>query len=150
MTSLSYKDDYFETPDWLFEEIKKKTKLFFDLDFCASEENTKCGAYINEEMDALQHIFKNHSKEDAIFCNPPRSKNKAFMNKLYDDWKKYDLNIVILMCWNDLGNKYGEKIYDEAIKGNIEIHNIGKVKFYKNGKESEFPSRLTYCWVWLK
>ena len=150
MTGLQHLDDYFETPDWLFDEIKRKTKLHFDLDFCASNENTKCAAYIDEEMDALRHDFKYHDKSDAIFCNPPRSKNKAFVNRLFEEWARYNLSVVILMCWNDFGNKYGEKIYNEAVKGNIEIHNIGKVKFHKNGIESEFPSRLTYCWVWLK
>lgn len=102
------------------------------------------------EMNALNHDFKNHIPEDAIFCNPPRSKNGKFVNKLYDSWKEYNLNIVMLLCWNDLGNKYGEKIFKEIEIGKISAHNLGKIKFYKNGIESKYPSRLTYFWAWFK
>lgn len=148
--SLRHDDDNYETPDWLFDEIKKETGLFFDLDLCATDENTKCHAYIDEEMNALNHDFKNHLPEDAIFCNPPRSKNGKFVDFVYHIWKQYNLNIVMLLCWNDLGNKYGEKILYEILNGKILVYNLGKVKFYKNGIESKYPSRLTYFWVWFK
>ena len=148
--SLSHKDDYFETPNWLFNDIIRETKLYFDLDFCASDENSKCSAYIDEEMNALNHDFKHHNSEDAIFCNPPRSKNGKFVTKLYNDWKIYNLNIVMLLCWNDLGNKYGEPILENILNGKIIVKNLGKIKFNKNGVESKYPSRLTYFWAWFK
>ncbi len=145
MTSLSHKDDYFETPDWLFERIESMTGLKFETDMCASDENSKCPGFIDESMDALTHDYK--FSDQPIFCNPPRSKNGKFVNKVYEIWQEHNYDIVMLLCWNDFGNKYGEKLYNHK---NIEIHNIGKVKFNKNGIESEFPSRLTYCWVWFK
>ena len=82
--SLAHKDDYFETPDWLFNNIVNETGLEFDLDMCASEENTKCLNYINEETDALK--FSGDNK--VIFCNPPRSKNGKFVNKGVSGKKK--------------------------------------------------------------
>lgn len=148
--SLSHKDDYFETPGWLMDDIKSETGLYFHLDFCASKKNSKCACHIDEDTDALNHDFKNHAQKNAIFCNPPRSKNGKFVDKLYNEWKQHKLDIVILLCWNDLGNKYGGKILTDILKGNIEVHNLGKVKFYKDGKESEYPSRLTYFWAWLR
>ena len=56
----------------------------------------------------------------------------------------------MLLCWNDLGNKYGEKLIPHILNGSIEVHNLGKIKFNKNGIESEFVSRLTYFWAWFK
>ena len=144
--SLAHKDDYFETPDWLFNSIVNKTGLEFDLDMCASEENTKCLNYINEETDALK--FSGDNK--VIFCNPPRSKNGKFVNKVYETWEGHNTQFVMLLCWNDLGNKYGEKLIPHILNKSIEVHNLGKIKFNKNGIESEFVSRLTYFWAWFK
>lgn len=62
----------------------------------------------------------------------------------------------MLLCWNDLGNKYGEKLLPHILEGNIIVGNLGKIKFYKGrtrgseGEESEYPSRLTYFWAWFK
>jgi len=148
---LAHKDDNYETPDWLFKDIEKKTGLRFDLDFCATEDNSKCIGYINKKMDALQHKgFNSWDDDDAVWCNPPRSMNGKFVNKVYEEWQKNNINFVMLLCWNDLGNKYGKKLIPHIIDGTIEIGNLGKIKFYKNGKESEFVSRLTYLWVWFK
>ena len=148
MVSLSHKDDYFETPDWLFKQIEKETGLRFETDICATDENSKCVGYIDEEMDALKHDFS--YSEKTLFCNPPRSKNGKFVNKVFDIWKEFNYDIVMLLCWNDLGNKYGEKIFKEIEIGRISAHNLGKIKFYKNGIESKYPSRLTYFWAWFK
>ena len=148
MPSLSHKDDYFETPDWLFKQIQETTGLRFETDICAIDENSKCDGYIDEEMDALKHNYK-YSCEPH-FCNPPRSKNGKFVNKVYEIWKEFNYDIVMLLCWNDLGNKYGEKLLPLIISGKIKVYNLGKVKFYKNGIESEYPSRLTYFWAWFK
>lgn len=153
---LSHRDDHYETPQWLFDDIVKKTRLKFDLDLCATDDNTKCMCYIDEEMDILSRTddfhWQYHMIADALFCNPPRSKNGKFVDFVHDIlWKKWNFNIVMLLCWNDLGNKYGKKLLPLIINGEIEIvENYGKIKFYKNGKESEFVSRLTYFSVWFK
>lgn len=156
---LAHKDDYYETPDWLFNDIVKKTKLRFDLDLCANDANTKCMAYVDEEMDVLRRDgrdgydhWKYHDVNDAIWCNPPRSKNGKFVNLVYDViWSKYNINTVMLLCWNDLGNKYGKKLLPHIINGDFKVvGNYGKIKFNKNGIESKFVSRLTYFALWFK
>lgn len=155
---LQHRDDYFETPDWLFDYIDEylPPPLRFDLDLCANDDNSKCHAFIDEEMDVLSRTgdlhWQYHDKNDVIFCNPPRSKNGKFVNFVHDIlWEKWNLNVVMLLCWNDLGNGYGKKIFDKILSGEIKvIQNLGKVKFYKNGKESEFVSRLTYFSCWFK
>ena len=154
MTGLSHKDDLLETPPWLMEKIEKETNLNFMIDLCASEENTKCDCFIDKEMDLLKQgdvTFKYHPKNEALFCNPPRSLNGKFVNFVYDElWLKYRLDIVMLLCWNDLGNKYGERLLPRIMNREIKVKNLGKIKFYKNGKETEFPSRLTYLYAWFK
>tara|TARA_R110000803_G_scaffold160190_1_gene224194 strand:+ start:90 stop:563 length:474 start_codon:yes stop_codon:yes gene_type:complete len=154
--SLAHKDDYFETPAWLFNSIVNKTGLEFDLDMCASEENTTCASgggyksHIDENMDALKYNYRHGDNGKAIWCNPPRSKNGKFVNKVYEVWNENNVQFVMLLCWNDLGNKYGEKLIPHILNKSIEVHNLGKIKFNKNGIESEFVSRLTYFWAWFK
>mgnify|MGYP001435497479 CR=1 FL=1 len=168
--SLAHKDDYFETPQWLFQYLQEKTKLYFGLDVSADSYNAKCNEYIDEDLDALKQEWIVHENralntkckkmelhsgtgthgDASIFCNPPRSKNGKFVEKAYEQWEKNNIDIVILMCWNDLGNKYAQKLMPCILDGSIEIGNLGKIKFNKNGKESEFVSRLTYLWVWFK
>ena len=63
--------------------------------------------FIDEKTNALNFEVK---KEYTIFCNPPRSINGKFVDKLYSIWENHNLDIVMLLCWNDLGNKYGQKI----------------------------------------
>ena len=146
MPSLSHRDDYFETPDWLFNDIEKETGLRFQLDACANESNTKCVDFLDEIADTLQCTLA----IDPIFCNPPRSKNGKFVTKMYDTWQEENVDIVMLLCWNDLGNKYGEKLLPHILNGEIRVENLGKIKFCKGGKESEFVSRLTYFWAHFK
>jgi phage N-6-adenine-methyltransferase len=146
--SLSHKDDYFETPDWVVKLIKKETGLTFHCDVCASDKNSICEAYIDEQMDALNHEYRYSS--NILWCNPPRSKNGKFVNKMYEVWEAYKYDIVMLLCWNDLGNKYGEKLLPHIINGDFKVGNLGKIKFNKDGVESEFVSRLTYFWCWMK
>lgn len=151
MTSLAHKDDMFETPDWLIKRIQKFTGLKFNIDICANEKNKKCHYYISVGENALKSNWKQDFAHPTVaFCNPARSINGQFVDKAFNEWKEHNIDIVMLLCWNDLGNKYGEKLLPEIINGNIMVKNLGKVKFYKNGIESKFVSRLTYFWAWFK
>ena len=165
--SLAHKDDQYETPTWLFDQIRVITGLQFNLDVCADLKNTKCEYYIKEESNALTTDWNFYSscrnkvgtmeeldlklKETPIvFCNPPRSINGNFVDKAYQQWKDHNIDIVMLLCWNDLGNKYGEKLIPHIMDKSIIVSNLGKVKFNKNGKTSKYVSRLTYFWAWFK
>lgn len=153
MPSLAHKDDEYETPDWLFEDAEKETGLKFKIDVACTEDNKKCvnGFYdslncewILPKIGNIKHQFV------PVFCNAPRSINGKFVDKTYEQWLTYNIDIVTLLCWNDLGNKYGEKLLPRIINSDIRVKNLGKIKFYKNGIESEFPSRLTYFRAWFK
>lgn len=153
--SLSHKDDYYETPDWIINVIKIDTGLDFKVDGCASYNNKKFPIYIpddkyggalNDEIPENQWDFYDGPK----FINPPRSKNGKFVTKVIRLWNDTGHDYVMMLCWNDLGNNYGEKLIPHIIDGSIKVGNLGKIKFNKNGIESEFVSRLTYFWAWFK
>lgn len=145
--SLVHKDDYYETPDWLIERIEKITNCDFTLDLCANMNNSKCDQYISEDEDFLT---KDLDSFGFGLCNPPRSKNGKFVTKCMDIYDISDDGIVMLLCWNDLGNKYAEKLRNLMFEGRFFYENLGKIKFDKNGIESKHVSRLNYFWVWLK
>lgn len=146
--NLAHKDDYYETPDWLFEDIKTKTGVEFKMDACASMANSKCEIYCSEEEDFLKDGRETTCY--SIWCNPPRSKNGKFVKKLIKLWNDYGNDIVILLTWNDFGNKYCDELRPLIGTDEIKIYNYGKIIFDKNGIPSEWPSRLNYCAVWLK
>lgn len=66
--------DLWGTPLDLFETLRKECA--FDLDVCATPENTKCDLYLTPEMDALSVDWFGKT-----FCNPPFSKVHLFIKK---------------------------------------------------------------------
>ena len=167
MTALRHDDDFYETPDYIFKDLEFRTGLKFGLDICANFQNKKCENYITD--DKYGGILNNEIPENQpnfydcpSFCNPPRSKNGKVVNKLYDEWKNYNIDIVMMLCWNDLGNNYGKKLVPHIKNGDFDIvENYGKIAFWKEGKPVyhtdektgklvEWPSRLTYFSLWFK
>jgi len=142
MASLVHKDDYYETPEDVMLRVRQIAGNP-DVDLCASPNNAKATIFIDEDRDALATARDCKFYNYVIFCNPPRSKNAAFVNLCYDLWKDGN-EILLLMCWQDLGYRYGEKIYQGLLRGYFEAHNLGKVRFDKDGKASKFVSRNTY------
>lgn len=151
--ALVSKDDYLETPSWVIDDIKSETGITEFLDGCANFYNRKFDNYIpddkyggalNEEIPESQWWFH----DLPVFINPPRSKNGKFVTKIMNMKKEYpDMTFVVMLCWNDLGNKYCDELRDGIIRGKYFIRNLGKIKFYKNGIETEFSSRLSYFWI---
>lgn len=161
MPSLAHKDDYLETPKPLIPILEEWIGKKFMLDVSASETNRVCPCYISEGRDALciewlldgtypdlQQILQD--SRVPIFNNPPRSKNKKFVLKALEQWKSHNIDIVQLICWNDLGNKYCDEVRELILSGQIKIKNLGKIVFWKNGQPTKFPSRLAYLAIWYK
>ena len=148
--NLAHKDDEYETPPWVLNQITETTGKRIDTDMCATDANCVGLCYVDKEQDALKHVFEYFYPEEILFCNPPRSINGKFVKFCVDLWKKENMNLVMMLSWNDLGNKYSDELRQYILEGKIVPYNLGKIKFYKNGKESQFPSRLTYFWAWFK
>jgi len=152
MAGLQHKDDYFETPEWIIKTIEITEGIKFKIDGCANYNNKICPIYIpddkyggalNNEIPENQWDFY----DGPVFINPPRSKNGKFVKKAFDVWDKSDKDITMLLCWNDLGNKYADRLRGLLLGGQFHYGNLGKIKFCKNGIESKYPSRLSYFWV---
>ena len=141
MAALRHDDDELETPDSLFQMIQDRTGLEFDFDLCANEHNKKTKNYTSNCFDTS---FEYYTKFNAIWCNPPRSKNGKVLKLIYDIYDYCDTPIAVLLCWNDLGNKYGHRLLHMIQNNQVSIINLGKIYFYKNKKITKFPSRLTY------
>ena len=146
--ALVHKDDYYETPEWVLYDIMEKTGIKFIFDASANMNNSKCDLYCSESEDFL--ISEHSISHYPIWCNPPRSKNGKFVKKLLELWNTQGGDIVILLTWNDFGNKYCDEIRPLIGTDKIKVFNYGKIIFDKNGIKSKWPSRLNYCAVWLK
>lgn len=59
----------------------------FDLDIAASEKNSMCDSYINQETDALHE--DTHFESGLWFGNPPFNKIGEFLDKAYLELLKY-------------------------------------------------------------
>ena len=64
----SSKTDMWETPQDLFNELDKE--FHFDLDVCATPENTKCKAFYTPDHDGLIQPWNG-----TFWCNPPYGRN---------------------------------------------------------------------------
>jgi len=139
-------DDEWETQDELFTSLCKKYKIYPDTDVCATDDNSKCSGYIDREMDCLRHEFQYH--DEGLWCNPPHSKTKQFVKKMCEQWKKYNIPIMMIIPANSMCTSYASKY----IEGKAEYHPIFKrPQFLQNGELSKFPSRNSYFVViWRK
>lgn len=63
----------------------------FEIDLCATKENTKCDAYYEDYLAAKFVDF------DSAFCNPPYSNPKPFVEKCWEDSKKAKI-VMLVKC----------------------------------------------------
>lgn len=82
-------NDSWRTPDDLFNVLDKGGKFQnvefepfnFDIDLCATAENSKCDAYYEDYLTAKYIDW------DCAFMNPPYSNPRPFIEKAYSDSK---------------------------------------------------------------
>ena len=132
--------DEYETPNELYNELIDKYDITPNLDVASNEYNTKCFFRLN---DGLKDDWVYHS-----WCNPPHSQNEKFVRKAYEQWKKHDIDIMMILPTNTMSSKY----WHECIEGIAEYHPIkGRIRFLVDGKPSKHMSRNAYCVViWRK
>lgn len=86
--------DMWQTPDWLYDELNNEFN--FDVDLCATKENTKCYNYMEDYLNHRMNSLGGHGAEDwheylgrgminAAFCNPPYSDPKPFVEQCWSD-----------------------------------------------------------------
>lgn len=128
---FSHKSDEWETPQDLFDELDKE--FHFDLDVCATNENTKCLLHYTPQDDGLS---KDWSAWDTIWCNPPYSNIKDWAKKCS---KHKGLAVMLVPARTDT-KWFHEYCYN---KPNVEIRFIkGRLKFGKSKNSAPFPSMI--------
>jgi len=128
-----------ETPDSLFASLAKQYGVAPELDAASTVANCKCKEGLYDALEA-EWISTSGKKVD-VWCNPPHSINGAFVKKAYEQWKKYNINIMMILPANAVSSNY----WHQYIEGTAEYHPIkNRIRFLINGQPSEYPSRNAY------
>lgn len=127
----SSKTDMWETPQDLFDELDKE--YHFDLDVCATSENTKCKRYYTPEQDGLIQPW-----DGTCWCNPPYGRDigqwvrRAFFASVGGT------TVVMLLPARTDTKWFHDYIYKRA-----EIQFVkGRLKFGNSKNSAPFPSMI--------
>jgi len=146
MRSEQSLSDEWVTPDDLYKELCTIYQIHPDLDVACNSDNCKCyeGLFLPFEYEWLGI---SGSKLD-VWCNPPHSKNKQFVKRSYEQWKKHNINIMMILPTNTMSSIY----WHDCIEGIAETHPIkGRIRFLYEGKPAKDVSRNAYvCIIWRK
>lgn len=136
------KNDEWETPGDLYTKLCEKYNVRPLIDVCATRDNRKCVDYFDKQQDGLaQHWVK------TFFMNPPYSELKLWLQKAYEEHKKYNITGMALIF-----SKTDTKAWHEYVEGKAEVHFIkGRVKFMLNNKiqdnSAPYPSAVV---IWRR
>ena len=141
-SELSLSDEW-ETPNDLIHELTKRHGVFSQLDVCATHDNTKCRSWYDSDMNGLTSQWI-----QDVWCNPPHSKTGLFVKKAYEQWKKYNVNIMMIIPTNTMSSNF----WHNYIEGFAEYHPIkGRIRFLYNGRPAKDVARNAYvCVIWRK
>lgn len=130
MKDLHSMSNSWQTPDWLFKELNEE--FHFDIDLCATKENSKCSMYYSDYLNDVQlhtryfpEVSRTASLRDLIviggktltcFMNPPYSNPKPFIEKAWED-SKYCKIIVLVKC--DPSTKWWATFWDYEKKERV-------------------------------
>jgi phage N-6-adenine-methyltransferase len=132
---FSRASDNWETPDNLFKQLDDE--FHFEMDTAATEKNSKCKLFLDEELDALQCDWG-----DPSFCNPPYSKITAFMKKAYEEGLKGKTIVCLIPARTDT-----RQFHDYCMKAS-EIRLIKRrLKFTNPAKQKTTSATFPSCVV---
>lgn len=156
-------DSYEWWTTWdLFKQIESQYKLNFRLDAAACHASHKCEFYITKEMDALKTDWvvwdPDHSYYAIVdtFLNPPLGKTltKQFVLRGFEQWKKYNMNLVMLLPAGVISRQYFKPIWDTFKNSYTTTVDIEPVRprpsFLYEGKPVKDQARNDYITVYFK
>jgi hypothetical protein len=87
-------------------------------------------------------------KKLDVWCNPPHSKTEDFVRKAFEQWKKHNINIMMIIPANSMCTNYAE----ECIVPHAEYHPINRrfCKFLINGKTKDHARNGYFVVIWRK
>jgi len=145
--NILFDEDSFETPSWIYEELKEKYQIHPQLDVAATGENSLCFEFLHDAIH--QEWIVSYLKDVDVWCNPPHSKIEQFVKKADEQWGKYGMNIMMLIPANAVCAHYFDKIFLQERATYYRIS--GRIRFGEEGYASRFPSRNSYFVViWRK
>ena len=127
---FSNNTDEWATPE---EFYKKLDALYrFDLDPCATAENAKCKKFYTQQTDGLKQHWTGHT----VFCNPPYSGIKLWVEKCY-----VEANESAKVCVMLIPSRTDTKYWHEWIsRANRVIFVRGRLRFGHAKNVAPFPS----------
>ena len=127
---FSSSSDEWETPQYVYDILNKEFK--FQIDVCATHENTKCREYFTKEIDGLLQEWSPY----RCWMNPPYGKNiKQWMKKAFYESKKGALIVSLIPSRTDT------KWWHEYAMKSAEIRFIeGRLSFGNEKQSAPFPS----------
>ena len=128
---FSSQTDEWETPQDFFNELDKE--FHFDLDVCATSDNTKCEVYFTREADGLKQDWRLHG--NCCYMNPPYGREIGkWVEKAYQE-SRNGIRIVCLLPARTDTKWFHKYIYHKA-----EIRFIrGRLKFSGAKYNAPFP-----------
>ena len=132
--------DEYETPHHLIPELSEEFNIFPKIDVCSAN-ISKC------DIGLKDGLVEEWNKD--VWCNPPHSENKKWINRANQQWKKHNINILMIVPANAITAKYFDETFN---KGYATYHRISKrLYFLVDGKPMKDHSRNGYFVViWRK
>lgn len=140
-TNPEHKDSW-QTPEWLFTALD--LEFGFYLDAAASDSNALCARYLTEQDDSLTAEWVSHG---AIWCNPPYSNIRPWVEKAAEQSRKQNQPVVMLVP-EDMSVGW----FLQALKSVDEIRVItgGRINFVNpvTGEEKKGNSKGSMFLIW--
>lgn len=129
---FSSNSDEWSTPKDLFNSLDQEFN--FTLDPCASVDNHKCNKYYTKDDDGLKKSWLN----EVVFCNPPYSQIKKWVEKCWLEWQCHNTTIVLLIPSRTDTSYFHDYIYNHASLRFIR----GRLHFNDSKVGAPFPSMI--------
>lgn len=129
---FSSKTDMWETPQDLFDRLNQE--FHFDLDVCATKENTKCPRFFSPQDDGLKQVWFG-----CCWMNPPYGKTIGqWVQKAYEFAADRGGTVVCL-----LPARTDTKWWHDYCMKAAEIRFVrGRLKFGNSNNSAPFPSAI--------
>lgn len=120
-----------ETPQELFDKLDDE--FWFDIDVCATKENTKCGFYFTKQLDGLSQPWVG-----TCWMNPPYGREIGkWVKKAYESAMNNGATVVCLLPARTDTSWW----HDFVMRGEIRFLR-GRLKFGGCKNSAPFPSAI--------
>lgn len=119
------RNDYYETPLWFFNILNNRFN--FTVDAAALKSNTKCERFFN---DGLTESWR----DERVFCNPPFSKKKYWMEKAHNEVQNNNCSICVMLLPT---NSMSSSFWHDYVFGKYYYEILNKRLFFIDPKTKE-------------